>query len=433
MPTSKPTGKPRTSKAASKPASQASSKKSVSSTAGRPQRVSDNGHEPDLARALDVVMHLMAIPGRSGDEAGAAEYVRLKLLAAGLPESAIVFDEPPADSPVNGKLGSMIVKLPGTVKGPRRMLSAHLDTVPICVGSRPKRDGGFVRSADPNTGLGADDRAGVAVVLLAALEILERQLPHPPLTFCFFVQEEIGLYGARFVNHKLLGKPELAFNFDGGSPAKLTIGATGAYRMTIDVHGIASHAGGAPEQGVSAIAIAGIAMAELHRQGWHGDVRKGKQRGTSNVGVINGGDATNVVTNRVSLRAEARSHDPKFRERIAKEIENQFKLAAKEVKNVAGKSGSVTIDRRMDYESYRLDPKSTSVVAAHEAVVSAGAAPELAISNGGLDSNWLFAHGISAVTLGCGQMNQHMVTEALNVADFELACRVGLRLATGAM
>lgn len=391
-----------------------------------------SGPEPSLPRALDIVMELMAIPGRSGEEADAAEFVKQKLLAAGLPDTAITFDKPPADSPVQGKLGSMVVKLPGTLKGPRRMLSAHLDTVPICVGSKPKRDGAFVRSADPNTGLGADDRAGVAVALVAALEILENKLPHPPLTLCFFVQEEIGLFGARFINHKLLGKPELAFNFDGGSPTKLTIGATGAYRMTIDVRGIASHAGGAPEQGVSAIAIAGIAMAELHRQGWHGDVRKGKNRGTSNVGVIHGGDATNVVTNHVSLRAEARSHDPKFRERIAREIEHQFKLAAKEVKNAAGKSGQVHIERRMDYESYRLDPQSPSVVAAHAAVESAGGTPELAISNGGLDSNWLFAHGIAAVTLGCGQLNQHMVTEALNIADFELACRVGLRLATGA-
>ena len=35
--------------------------------------------------------------------------------------------------------------------------------------------------------------------------------------------------------------------------------------------------------------------------------------GTSNVGFIHGGEATNVVTDRVSLRAEARSHDPEFR------------------------------------------------------------------------------------------------------------------------
>ena len=47
----------------------------------------------------------------------------------------------------------------------------------------------------------------------------------------------------------MLGKPKLAFNFDGGSPAKLTIGATGGYRMTIDIQGLASHAGNRPERG----------------------------------------------------------------------------------------------------------------------------------------------------------------------------------------
>ena len=57
-----------------------------------------------------------------------------------------------------------------------------------------------------------------------------------------------------------LGKPKLAFNFDGGSSEKLTLGATGGYRMQIDISGLASHAGGAPEAGVSAIAIAALAF-----------------------------------------------------------------------------------------------------------------------------------------------------------------------------
>ena len=74
-------------------------------------------------------------------------------------------------------------RLPGTFRGPRRLLMAHLDTVPVCVGARPVRRGNRITSAAPHTGIGADDRAGVAVVLGAALEILERKLPHPPLTF----------------------------------------------------------------------------------------------------------------------------------------------------------------------------------------------------------------------------------------------------------
>ncbi len=85
---------------------------------------------------------------------------------------------------------------------------AHMDTVPICVGAKPVRKGNTVRSADSSTGLGADDRAGVAVVLNAALEILRHKLPHPPLTFFWPIQEEVGLHGAHFAQLSLLGKPK---------------------------------------------------------------------------------------------------------------------------------------------------------------------------------------------------------------------------------
>jgi tripeptide aminopeptidase len=56
--------------------------------------------------------------------------------------------------------------------------------------------------------------------------------------------------------------------------------------------------------------------------------------------------------------------------------------------------------------------------------------PELAISNGGLDANWLTARGIPTVTLGCGQRNIHTAAEELDIAEFHLACRIALRLAT---
>ena len=82
----------------------------------------------------------------------------------------------------------------------------------------------MVVSGDPTTGLGADDRAGVAVVLHAALEILRRKLPHPPLTFCWTVQEEVGLQGAKMMGKSRLGGPRMAFNWDGGAPEKLTVG-----------------------------------------------------------------------------------------------------------------------------------------------------------------------------------------------------------------
>jgi tripeptide aminopeptidase len=305
-----------------------------------------------------------------------------------------------------------------------------MDTVPTCLGSRPVRRGKQIQSADPSTGLGADDRAGVTVVLNTALEILERGLPHPPLTFCWFVQEEVGLHGSRLVKKSLLGKPQLAFNWDGGSPYKLTIGATGSYRLEIEVEGLAAHAGLAPESGVSAIAIASLAIADLERGGWHGQIRKGDKLGTSNIGTIRGGQTTNVIPERVVMRAEARSHDPRFRRRIVREIERAFWRAAGQVKSESGARGTVRVEERLDYESFRLRATDPCVRVAERAVRSLGREPERAVANGGIDANWTNRHGIPTVSLGCGQLAPHTVREALDLERFREACRIALRLAT---
>jgi tripeptide aminopeptidase len=387
---------------------------------------------PNQARAQQLVMELMAIPGKSGDEGAVADYIRRKLIAAGAPAESIKTDDSTKRTLIAGNTGNLIFKLSGSTKAPRRMLSAHMDTVPICVGCQRKIEGEYVRSANPATGLGGDDRAGAATILTAALEILEHKLPHPPLTFCWFVQEEIGLSGARHIQQSLLGKPAMCFNWDGGAPEKVTIGATGGYRMLIEIEGVASHAGVCPERGVSAIAIASLAIADLARDGWHGLVQKGKNRGTTNVGFIHGGEATNFVTDQVSLKAEARSHDPKFRAKIIAQIEKAFQSAVKEIKSSEGRRGSVKIEGRLDYESFLVDGKSRCVTLAEATVAATGRTPQQAISNGGLDANWLNAHGIPTVTLGCGQMNVHMTSEMLDLAAYRDACQIALRLATSA-
>lgn len=382
------------------------------------------------AEAQRLVEELMAIPGRSGEEGRVAAFVSARLAEAGLDPLLLGADQAGRRSALRGEVGNLILKLPG--RGPRRMLVAHLDTVPICVGSRPRRKGGMLASGDPKTGLGADNRAGVAVLLSTALGLLRSGLSGPPITLLWTVQEEVGLHGARLVSVPMLGRPRLAFNFDGATPTRLTVGATGGYRMTIEVDGIASHAGVAPQAGVSAIAIASLAIADLVQHGWLGLVNKGRLSGTSNVGVIHGGEATNVVTELVTLRAEARSHDPAFRQRIVQEIGDAFERAAKQVANTEGRCGAVRIQGQLDYESFRLADDNPSVVAARDTILALGHEPMLAVANGGLDANWLSARGIPTVTLGCGQRNIHTVSEQLDLADFHLARQIAWRLALGA-
>ncbi len=79
---------------------------------------------------------------------------------------------------------------------------AHVDTVPICRGARPVKKGKYIVPADKHTALGADDRTGTAAILAAALYVLAEKPEHGPLTFLWTVQEEVGLYGARYGAHR---------------------------------------------------------------------------------------------------------------------------------------------------------------------------------------------------------------------------------------
>jgi tripeptide aminopeptidase len=382
--------------------------------------------------AIDLVLELLSIPGKSGDEKGVADFVVKRLKAAGVPNSAVTFDDANKQSPIGGQVGNLIVKLPGTISGKRRLLMAHMDTVPLCVGAKPVRKGGRIVSADPMTALGGDDRAGVAVVLHTCLRLLEEKIPHPPVTLFFPVQEEIGLVGVRYLNTKKLGEPKICFNWDGGNAALATVGATGAFNLDITVHGLASHAGAHPEDGISAIAVAGAAIADLQANGWHGLIEKGRKAGTSNIGVIEGGAATNVVTDRVDLKAECRSHDAAFRKKIVEAFIAAFAKASKSLKNAAGKTGSVEFDVQHKYESFKLAMSEPSVIAAMTAIENCGLDPAAKVSNGGLDANWLTDHGFPTVTLGCGQDGIHTTSESLDLEHFQYACQIAMELATSA-
>jgi len=385
----------------------------------------------DSAAALNRVLQLMAIPGKSCEELQVVEFIRNQLRQAGVPETSVLVDDVTKRTPTGGNVGNLIVTLAGTKRGPRRLLMAHLDTVPLCVGSRPVKTGGVIRSADPNTALGGDDRSGASVILTAALEILKRKIPHPPLTFFWPVQEEIGLLGARYVSTSKLGSPKLCFNWDGGSASTVTIGATGGFNVDIEIAGIASHAGVNPEAGISAIAVASLAIADLQQNGFHGLIVKGKKEGTSNIGIVHGGDATNVVMSKVTLQAEVRSHDSQFREKLVTEFRKAFERAVAAIKNDSGETAKLKFVADLKYESFALKESETCVQTALDAVRDVGLEPKTRISNGGLDANWLSARGLPTVTLGSGQADVHTVNETLNIEDYLNGCRIALRLATG--
>lgn len=397
--------------------------------------MSNKTPEIDAKTAEDHLMRLLAIEGVTGEEAAIAAAVSEALIHVGVPATSIRFDSVHERIPLPTQTGNLLVDLPGTGPGPRLLFSTHLDTVPLCAGATPKRQGDHIVS-DGTTALGGDNRTGCAVLVTMVETLIKRNLPHPPITLLFTVREESGLHGARELDPADLGGATVGFNVDGKLASELITGAVGQVNWDVEIIGKAAHAGVAPDKGISATLIASIAIAEAHSNGWFGKVVKPDGHGTSNVGVFGGkdgkpaGDATNVVTDFVRIVGEARSPDITFAARIADGYRQAFEKAQAEVQDADGNSAEVKFHAVPSYPSFSLAEDSPAVAHAKRAVQAVGLDPTTLFSNGGLDANWLVKHGVQAVTIGAGQYEIHTIKEYVDVPEFLQGCRLAVALAT---
>ncbi len=369
------------------------------------------------------LMGLLEIDGPPSEEALVADWIRNALVNLGVSPEGIHTDRAQDQSEYSGNTGNLIVRLDGQGDGQRLMFSTHMDTVPDAVGCSPKldRENHRIVNGKLGTALGGDNRTGCAALLHLARELLPLNGNHPPVTLVFFIQEEVGLVGARGLDLSLLGNPAMCYNLDGGAPDTLVTSVIGTERFTIDVTGIASHAGGRPAGGVSAAIITGHALAELDSGGWNGHIQKPEGEGSANVGTINGGQGTNVVMPKMHILAEARSHSKEFRQGIIEEWKECFNKAAKTVKNNQNEIGSVTFGPGPTYESFALSDADPVVQTTLAAARDCGFSPQTVTNNGGMDANWIVAHGIPAITFGAGQRLVHTSVEWFVLMDFENA------------
>ena len=393
----------------------------------------------DTDAAVRRLLRFLAVNAITGHEAPIGKELVAALKEVGVPANAIRFDDAHTRIPEPTPIGNLIVKLPGTGKKDAKpvLFMTHMDTVPLCAGAKPKLAGKrIVNELEGTTALGGDNRTGCAVLVTLAAELIRQNLPHPPITMLFTVREESGLFGAKYLNPADLGGPTVGFNFDGRCAADVLVGAIGADRWTVDIRGKAAHAGVAPEKGISATMVLALALAEVHGGGWFGKVVKEGREGTSNVGSVGtldgkcAGDATNVVTDFVHVKGESRSHDAKFVRAITAAFKTAFTGAAAKVKDHEGRTAKVKFVSRLDYVPFRLKSDAAVVGRAEAAVRAVGREPNLRVTNGGLDANWMVKHGIPTVTFGAGQNEIHTVKEYVDLTEFESGCRVALALAT---
>jgi tripeptide aminopeptidase len=382
----------------------------------------------DKSTAVQNLMELLAADGPSGGEGPVADVVKQQLLAAGCDpkwfKSAGL-----KRLPKSFTIGNLIVKIPGTVKAPRIMFSAHLDTVPICQGAVPVRKGNRIVPKG-KTGLGGDNRASVAAVVTMAQTVLKNNLPHPPLTLLFTVGEENGLNGAKAFERAEGGNPAMCFNLDGSGERGGVTGALGAIRWEAIVRGKSTHAAVNPEGGVSSAVIASNAIVWLKANGWFGRINKGSVKGTANVGSMSGGQADNQVMDLLKVTGECRSHSPASLKKISNVWKTALEKAARELKNNQGDCGTVEFFTASDYRSFRLKNSEPVVKRFLKAAPLAGRKAYTEVISAGLDANILNEKGIPTITFDAGNHHAHDLNEYVDIPRYLEACVLAVALAT---
>ena len=308
--------------------------------------------------------------------------------------------------------GNLTANFKGTIKSAPFILGGHLDTVRPCRGVKPVIKNGKVYS-DGKTILGADDRAGIAIIFEILRTLKENKVKHPPLDIIFTLCEEGGMYGSKYLDTKII-KGKEGILLDSESNEELVVNAPKAILFNVTIKGVASHAGVAPEKGISAIEVAAkaISMMKLGRI---------DPMTIANIGVVQGGQSTNVVMPELTIRGEARSRTKGHLEKELKHIEECFKKAAKMfVKKVDGKTIKPEIiwSTELKYPLLNIEPKSDLITLIKNCGKKLGLNIQTATCGGGFDANILAGKGLSMPIIGIGYDNEHTTREYLDIETF---------------
>ena len=368
----------------------------------------------DRKRVLDEFFELVKIPCSSKNERQVADLMikRLESLGATVKEDG-------AAKKLGGNTGNLIANFKGNTPGaPKIMVSAHLDCVEPCTGIKPQIVDGVIKS-DGTTILGGDDKGGVVAILEMLRVLKEKNLPHGDIEVIFSVCEELGVQGSKNMDKELLSA-DFGYSLDSsGRPGKVIYTAPGQNKIFAKIHGKTAHGGVAPEKGINAIKAAGEILVK---------VPSGRidEETTCNIGIINGGTATNVVPALVEIACDARSRNQDKLDKLTEQMVDAFK-------NSCTMDGvKVEVEVVKSYSSYNLDQNSPCIQLAKKAGEKLGLPVEIVGTGGGSDSNHYNGYGIPCTVLGTGMTNVHTCDEILIEEDLYMTAEWILEIVTEA-
>ncbi len=369
-------------------------------------------------RIKNLLLELVQIDSVSREEHDVA--ARIRALCEEMGAEVFIDD---AGGKVGGNTGNVIARFPGTIPTAEPiMMSAHMDTVVPGRGVKPIVEGDIIHT-DGTTVLGGDDKSGCAVILETIRSLQEQSIPHAPIDAIFSICEEVGLLGAKHVDMSKV-RAKYGIVFDSDDPGFLFTKGPSANHFEFKIYGLESHAGVAPEQGISAIKIAAEAISAMK-------LGRIDEETTANIGVIQGGEATNIITNFVLLRGEARSlDDSKLEAQTAHMVKCLEDAAAKYEVTVDGLTTKGRVESEVTREYYAMDVSDDSRVVklVKEAASRMGLDVKTLASGGGCDANIFNKRGIECANLGTGMRAIHTVKEWLDVKDMYASAEMTLEI-----
>lgn len=360
-------------------------------------------------RILDNFLEYVQIDSPTREERDFAEFLMSKMKALGF---EVEMDQ--AGEGVGSNSGNVICKLKGNTDGEPILFSSHMDTVSPSRGIKPQVRDGVIYS-DGTTILASDDKAGVAAIIEGVETVIENNIPHGDIEISFSIYEEGGLFGVKNIDHSQF-KAKHCFVLDsGGAPGEIVIGGPAQNAINVKFIGKTAHAGVAPEEGISAIQMAAHAINSM-------TLLRIDEETTANIGIISGGDATNIVAESVNIKAEARSLDD---DKLKAQTDHMVKACEDAAKVFDGKA---EIEVKNMYGAFKVDEDAEIVKTAIKACDNLGFKPYTALSGGGSDTNIWNGYAIEAINLGVGMKQCHTLDEHIAIEDLENSARLVVEL-----
>ena len=345
--------------------------------------------------------------------------------------------------------GTVLATIPGTAPGPTIGFLAHMDTAPQfnATGVKPRLirgyNGGAITypdnptltltpEASPNllkklghdivtasgtTLLGADDKAGIAIILHTAEALLkDPSIPHGPIRLAFTPDEEIG----RGVDKRLPAdlNVDWAYTFDGGEAGEIEFETFSADGAEVRIEGVSIHPGLARGKMVNAIHLAAKIIAALPQHTMLPELTDGRD-GFIHATDMTGGSST------MTLRFILRDFELQGLEEKGKIL----RAVCDAVQATEPRAGiTCTITPQYRNMRYWLEKDMRPVTLAQDACRDIGLDPVSVPIRGGTDGSRLTEMGVPCPNLFTGMQEIHGPLEWVSVQDMERASDLMLAL-----